>query len=144
MHSVFDNVKAVEAVRPVAQGATAATSIVIDTLGYGSAMFVVQNGAATGTPDSYTVAGKVQESDNANGSSASDITGATITTITADSKSAQIRVDGLGTGGRKRYLLLVITPAFVNGTSPKALVSGYCVLGRGTRKSGSLNSGTPA
>lgn len=144
MRSVFDNVKALAAVRPVALGAASATSIVIDTMGYSSAMFVVENGAATGTPDSYTVAGKVQESDNANGSSASDITGAAITTITADNKSAQIRVDGLGTGGRKRYLVLVITAAFVNGSTPKALVSGMCLLGRGVRKSGSLNSGTAA
>lgn len=134
MHSVFDTVKALAAVRPVALAAGSATVIWIDTLGYHSAMFVVENGAATGTPDSYTVAGKVQESDAANGSSPADISGAAITTITADGKSAQIRVDGLGTGGRKRYLGLVVTSAFVNGTSPKALVSGLCILGRAARK----------
>jgi len=143
MRSVYDGVKALAAVRPVALAAGSATSIVIDTLGYNSAMFVVENGAATGTPDSYTVAGKVQESDNSNGSSASDISGAAITTITADNKSAQIRVEGLGQGSRKRYLVLVITAAFVNGTSPKALVSGIALLGRAYRKPAS-NSGTAA
>lgn len=133
MKSVIDNVKALAAVRPVALAAGSATVIWIDTLGYESAMFVVENGAATGTPDSYTVAGKVQESAAANGSSPVDISGAAITTITADSKSAQIRVDGLGTGSRLRYIGLVVTSAFVNGTSPKALVSGLCLLGRAKR-----------
>lgn len=130
MRSVFDSVKALAAVRPIALAAGSATGIVIDTLGYDSAMFVVENGVATGTPDSYTVAGKVQESVNSDGSSASDISGAAITTITADSKSAQIRVEGLGTGSRARYLKLIITSAFVNGSSPKALVSGMCLLSR--------------
>lgn len=127
MKTVFEAIKALAAVRPVAQAAGDATAIVIDTMGYNSAMFIVENGAATGTPDSYTVAAKVQESD-ASGSGYTDVTGATITTIAADNKSAQIQVDGLGTD-RKRYLKLIITAAFVNGTSPKALVSGVALLG---------------
>lgn len=128
MRSVYDGVKALVAVRPVAASA-AATAIVIDTKGYNSAMFTVSNGAATGTPSSYTVDAKVQESANANGSSPADITGATITQITADNLSAQIRVEGLGTS-RLRYLLLIITPAMSGGSSPKALISGTCLLGR--------------
>lgn len=132
MRSVFDEVKSVAAVRPLAASA-AMTQIWIDTLGYGSAMFIVENGAATGTPTSYTVDAKVQESDASNGSSPADISGAAIVQITADNKIAQIRVDGLGQGGRKRYLGLLITPALSGGSSPKALLSGHCLLGRPTQ-----------
>ncbi|MBI5071667.1 hypothetical protein HZB93_02105 [Candidatus Falkowbacteria bacterium] len=127
MRSVYDGVKALAAVRPVAADA-AATAIAIDTLGYNSAMFVVKNGAATGTPTSYTVDGKVQECATSGGSYA-DVSGAVITQITADNKSAQIRVEGLGTS-RLRYLKLIITPAMTGGTSPKALISGTALLGR--------------
>ena len=128
MRSVYDGVLAKQAVRPVAASA-AATAIAIDTLGYNSAMFVVENGAATGTPTSYTVDAKVQECDTSGGTYA-DVTGATITQITADNKTASIRVEGLGTS-RKRYLKLIITPAMTGGTSPAALVSGIALLGRG-------------
>lgn len=127
MRSVYDAVKVLAAVRPVAADA-AATAIAIDTLGYNSAVFVVSNGAATGTPTSYTVDGKVQECDTSGGSY-TDVTGATITQITADNKVATIRVEGLGTG-RKRFLKLIITPAMTGGTTPKALVSGTALLGR--------------
>lgn len=127
MRSVYDAVKALAAVRPVAASA-AATAIAIDTLGFNSAMFVIQNGAATGTPDSYTVDAKVQECATSGGQYA-DVTGATLVQITADSKTGTIRVEGLGTS-RMRYLKLIITPAMTGGTSPKALISGSVLLGR--------------
>lgn len=127
MRSVYDGVKALAAVRPVAASA-AATAIAIDTIGYNSAMFIVNNGAATGTPTSYTVDAKVQECATSGGSYA-DVSGAVITQIVADDKSAQIRVEGLGTS-RLRYLKLIITPAMTGGTTPKALISGTCLLGR--------------
>lgn len=127
MRSVYDAVKVLAAVRPVAASA-AATAIAIDTLGYNSAVFVVSNGAATGTPGSYTVDAKVQECATSGGQYA-DVTGATITQITADNKLATIRVEGLGTS-RLRYLKLIITPAMTGGTSPTALIGGTALLGR--------------
>lgn len=127
MRSVYDAVKALQAVRPVAATA-AATAIAIDTLGYNSASFVVSNGAATGTPTSYSVDAKVQECATSGGSYV-DVTGATITQIVADNKVATIRVEGLG-ASRLRFLKLIITPAFVGGTAPAALVSGVALLGR--------------
>lgn len=142
MRSVYDAVRVIPAVAPIAQAAGAATSVVIDTAGFNSALFMVQTGAATGTPTSYSVACKVQESDNANGSSASDISGATAS-LTADGKAAQIRVEGLGLGSRKRYLLLVMTAAFVDGTSPKALVAGTVALGNAYNEP-TANSSTQA
>lgn len=132
MRSVYDGVKSQVAVRPIAASA-AQTSAAIDTFGYNSAMFVIENAAATGSPSSYTVDAKVQECATSGGSYA-DVSGATITQITADNKSAQIRVEGLGTS-RLRYLKLVITPAMTGGSSPKALISGHALLGRAFKKS---------
>lgn len=133
MRSVYDGILSKSALDPVAAAAGASNGIVIDTFGYNSATFVIQNGAATGTPDSYTVNAKLQEGALANGSDMADVSGVTITAITADSKSAVLRVDGLGTS-RKRYLRVVVTPAFVNGTSPKALISAVANLGRAFKK----------
>ena len=141
MQSVFDNIKVVKAVAPVAQAAVAATSAAIDTVGYNSLMVNAQAGAATGTPDSYTVIAKVQECATSGGSYV-DISGATAT-IAADSTSAQIRVDGLNLGSRLRYIKVVLTAAFVNGTSPKALISSSVLLGGAVSKPVG-NSSTPA
>lgn len=120
------------ALDPVAAGAAAQNGVAIDTLGYNSGTFVVHNGVATGVPTSYTVDGKVQES--ADGSTGwADVVGAAITQIAANSIAKVIRVEGLGTS-RKRYLRVVVTPAFVGGTSPAALVSAIANLGNAFRQ----------
>jgi len=140
MKSVFDSVKTKLAIAPIAQGASAATGVVIDTLGFNSAMVHVSVGAATGTPDSYSVACKVQECATSGGSYA-DISGATASLV-ADGTSAQIRIEGLN-GTRARYIKVIMTPAFVNGTSPKALIGATAVLGNAQNKPVG-NSSTPA
>lgn len=127
MRSLRDSVLSTRALDPVS-ASTAQTGIAIDTLGFNTAMVTVQNGAATGTPSSYTVDAKVQESDTSGGSY-TDVTGATITQITADSKSATIAVEGLGTS-RKRFLKVVVTPALTGGSTPKALIAATVQLGR--------------
>lgn len=114
-------------IAPIA-ASSAQTSSAIDTLGYNSATFVVSNGAATGTPSSYTVDAKVQECATSGGSY-TDVSGATITQITADGGTKVIRVEGLGTS-RQRYLKIVVTPALTGGTSPKALIGATVNLGR--------------
>lgn len=128
MKSVYDAILHKSALEPIA-ASSAQNGIVIDTMGYNSMDFVIQNGAATGAPTSYTVDAKVQEGAAANLSDAADVSGLTITQITADSKTAVIRVEGLGTS-RKRYLRVVVTPAMTGGTSPKALISAVANLGR--------------
>lgn len=127
MRSVFDSVKHVKAIAPIAASAVQ-TSAAIDTKGFGSAMITVQNGAATGTPDSYTVNAKVQHCATSGGSY-EDVSGASITQITADGKYAQIRLDGLGISV-KRFIKVLVTPAMTGGTSPKALISADALLGR--------------
>lgn len=140
MRSVFDQVKNVNAIRPLAASA-AQTSAAIDTTGFESATVVINNGASTGTPDSYAVDAKVQDCATSGGSYA-DVTGAAIVQITADSKLATIRLDGLN-GAIKRYIKVVVTPALVGGTSPKALIGATVHLGRATKQPVS-NSATGA
>lgn len=140
MRSVYDAIKAVIGIAPIAQGASAATSAAIDTLGYNSALVEVVTGAATGTPDSYTIPCKVQECATSGGSY-TDVTGATAT-LAADGKHAQIRVEGLGTS-RQRYLKVVMTPAITGGSSPKVLIAASVLLGNGYNKPAD-NSATAA
>lgn len=140
MRSVYDGVKIAKGVAPIAQGASEVLSGAIDTFGFNSALIEAITGAATGTPTSYSVAVKVTECATSGGSY-TDVSGATAT-LAADAKHAQIRVEGLGTS-RQRYLKISITPAFVGGTSPAALVGAVAVLGRGyTQPAG--NSSTAA
>ena len=127
MRSVYDAIKVVKGIAPIAQAASKVLSAAIDTSGYNSALVEVSTGAATGAPDSYSVACKVTECDTSGGSYA-DVAGATAT-LAADGKHAQIRVEGLGTS-IKRYLKISLTPAFVGGTTPKALVGATALLGR--------------
>ena len=127
MRSVYDEVLAVKGVDPIAQDDSEALSDAIDTLGLTSGLVEVQTGAATGTPDSYSVACKVTECATADGTYA-DVTGATAS-LTDDSKHAQIRLEGLGTS-RLRYLKISMTPDFTGGTTPKALIAATAYLGR--------------
>lgn len=131
MRSVYDAVKSVRAVDPIA-ASSVQTSAAIDTLGYNSAVVVVTNGAATGTPSSYTVDAKVQHA-TTSGGSYSDVTGASITQITTDGAQKTIRIEGLGQNVN-RYIKVLITPALTGGTSPKALISGTVHLGRAYRE----------
>ena len=127
MRSVYDAIKVVKGIAPIPQTNSEVLSAAIDTMGYNSALVEVETGAATGAPDSYSVACKVTECATSGGQYA-DVDGATAT-LAADGKHAQIRVEGLGTS-RKRYLKISLTPAFVGGTTPKALVGATALLGR--------------
>ena len=128
MRSLYDAALFGKAIDPVA-ASSVQTSAAIDTLGYSTGVFVIENGAATGTPSSYTVDAKLQECATSGGSY-TDVSGAAITQLTADSKLAVIRVEGLGIS-RLRYLKLLITPAMTGGTSPKAIIAGQYALARG-------------
>ena len=141
MKTLFENIKSVAAVLPIAASA-AQTSAAIDTKGYKTGMVIIENGAATGTPSSYTYDAKVQECATSGGSY-TDITGAAIVQGTADSKTAQINLASLNDGTRLRYIKVVVTPAMTGGSSPKALIAATVLLGNAEAKPVS-NSATPA
>jgi hypothetical protein len=100
-----------------------------------SIMVRVRAEIASGSPTTSTVAWALQESsDNSTWTAANDNTGtaigATLNVKTLAAES-QARVEGINLystkltaapyGGRKRYLRIVLTPAFSGGTSPAIL-----------------------
>lgn len=101
------------------------TSAAVNRLGLFSAVLAHSVGAATGTPDSFTVATKLTECDTTGGTY-TDATGFTVTTRTADSTVAQADFN-LST--LKQFIKVVTIVAFVNGTSPKIAVNQTLVYG---------------
>lgn len=136
----FESVKVDTSVRPAAAAAGAINGGAIDTKGFGDAVVAVSVGATTGTPTSFTVAAKVQES--ADGSTGwVDVADAAITAITAANKTAEMNVLINARAASLRYIRAVVTPAFVAGTSPTVGVSAVVLLGRPARGSKASNSG---
>lgn len=132
MSDVFSNVLSKVSVRPQTSTGGAINGVAIDTTGFDNLMVSVEVGATTGTPTSFTVAAKVQESDDGS-TSWTDVTGAAITTITAIDKSAQISVVNTSGKTRKVWYRVVVTPAFVGGTTPTVAVAAIALLGGAER-----------
>lgn len=141
MRSIFENVKVVTSIAPITQVAGAVNGVAIDTEGFGDGVCIISVGAATGTPTTQTVAGKLQESDD--GSTGwGDITGAAITAITTNSKTAEIRIDRRKRAASKRYIRAVVTPGFTGGSTPALPIAATIVLGNPTYSSAVANSTT--
>jgi hypothetical protein len=131
LRNIGSYLKPVHTLSPAASSAGARNGSAVDRLGYESAQIVVQTGATTGTPTSFTVDAKIQDSaDGSTGWADYTAPGATAvaaltTLITADS-TAKFNVD---LSGAKRYVRVVQTIAFVAGTSPTLLNNAAVVLG---------------
>lgn len=106
-------------------GGSAVNGGAVDRTGFLSCLMVVHSGAATGSPTSYTLAAKLQDSATSGGTYA-DITGAAITALTADNTVALKAVD---LSGAKAFIRMVVTVTFVGGTSPTLPVAAEIVLG---------------
>lgn len=116
--------KSVGILLPKALTATASGTPVLITPGENAdyeAIAVVQNGAATGSPTSYTLAVTVEESATSGGTYD---TIATFTTITADNQVSHLPVK---INPAKPYIRATATIAFVGGTSP-AVVPAVALL----------------
>jgi hypothetical protein len=112
-----------------------------------SAMIHIRAEIASGTPDTATLAWKLQESvDDVDGDyadakdNAGNTIGATLDVHTA-AKDTYARVEGTALyngattapfGGRKRWLRLVLTPAFTNGSSPAILAFAQIIAAPGS------------
>lgn len=106
-----------------------------------SIMVHVRTEIASGSPSAATVAWKLQESsDNSTFADATDNTGtvigATLNTKTV-AQDNYARVEGIMVN-RKRYLRLVLTPAYTSGTSPATLVYAELI---GAPGNGQFNAG---
>lgn len=94
-------------------GTTAANGSSVDCdLIDGPITLFVFTGATTGSPTSFSVAAKLQESDDGSTNWTDLATQETLSVTTASSRGA---LRGIRT---KRYVRSVLTPAFVGGSSP--------------------------
>lgn len=122
MRSVFDSILSKFSLRP--QAVTANTNGTgVDTQGYNSAVATIEVGAVSGTSPTLDI--KIQ--DSADNSSFADVTGLTFTQVTAANNSQVLRIEGLNTSTRRRYLRAVAT---VGGTSPSFTCAASILLGR--------------
>ncbi len=102
------NVKVAPIVVPVSLSNASATSLIVDTRGWSYADVQISIGASAGTLSVL----KLQEDDAADGSSATDITGAAFTGSdlpSTDSDGDVLSIKLPLAGSRKRYLKLVAT-----------------------------------
>lgn len=127
MKSVYDAIKFVVSLVPAVRTASA-DGTGVDTLGYTSAVAIIQAGDIDLTTGDETYSFKVQ--DSADNSSFADVASLSATTVTADDQTKLIRVEGLGTSVR-RYIRVVATLA---GTTPSCPVSAVIGLGNGYNK----------
>lgn len=124
--NIYDNVAVGVSLNPQAiSGSSAVNGSGVDTKNYRDAMAVIRTGATSGAPDSFSIAGKVQ--DSADNSSFADVTGLTFTAITAVSTTGLLRLNLMG--DQRRYLRIVVTPTFSGGTSPSVELFGVILLG---------------
>lgn len=90
---------------------------------YNSCVVAGRAGAASGTPTSFTVIYKLQ--DSADGSTGWADYGSANATITADNGDAE---GDFNLSSAKRYIRVVETVAFVDGTTPKVECAAVVVL----------------
>lgn len=92
--------------------------------GLNTATVLVQVGAATGTPDGFTVDAKLQHCSTSDGTFA-DVPGASIDTIDAESTAAQAT---FSLAGVKQFVRVELTVAFDGGTDPTVVVGASLLL----------------
>lgn len=120
---------------PVAASAGTRNGSAIDRQGMGSCVLQAQSGASSGTPTSFTLNAKLQDSDDGSTGWA-DYTPpsgtAAITAITAVNTNAEKDID---LAGAKRYVRVQEVVAFVGGTAPTLGAATSVVLGGAVSKS---------
>jgi len=125
-YKLGDNTKLVCALRPQALSAGSVNGEIIDRLGYEDAVLIVSSGAVSGAPTAQTLDGKIQHGDASDGSDMADVSGLTITQITAANSDQQLDIDLVPL---KRYIRFVPTAGFTDGTTPTILATASIALG---------------
>lgn len=110
-----ESVKNVAGIRAQLAAAGTVNGLTIDRLGLEDAVLLVSTGAVAGAPTAQTVDAKIQHGNAADASDMADVSGLTITQITAANTEGQLDIDLLPL---KRYIRVVATVAFTGGTSP--------------------------
>jgi hypothetical protein len=138
--SAYDDVRNTTSVAPQSlTGSSAVNGASVDTLGYDNAKVHVYAAQASGTPTAASVAVTLQESldGSTNWANALDNTGTvigfTLSALQTAAAFSAARIEGLNLN-RKRFLRVVVTPAFTAGTSPAILAYGEIVFGGGAQQ----------
>ena len=125
---LYSSVLAKKAISPQNEtGNTAVVSSIIDTAGYGSAMFVIAYGALEDSGATFTVL--LEDGDDSGLSDSASVADTYLVGTEAKATVTQANDDVvrcLSYIGNKRYLRLTITPS---GNAGNAYVSAVCLLG---------------
>lgn len=125
MHSVHDDITSLQSLVPAVRTASG-NGTAVDTMGYQSLDAIILAGTIDLASGDETYSFKIQEATDSAFTTPVDISGAT-GTIVASNGVTRIRVDGLGSGVRLRYMRIVLTAA---GTTPSIACSASFNLGR--------------
>jgi hypothetical protein len=133
--NAYDDVHQVSSIIPQSlTGSSAVDGVSVDTQGYDNAKLHVYAAEASGSPSAASVVVTLQESadGSTNWANANDNTGTvigfTLSGLQAAAGVNAARVEGLNLN-RKRFLRVVVTPAFTGGTSPAILAYGELIFG---------------
>ncbi len=124
MQDMGTTIKTVRALSPQAKDAGAVNGVGIDRSDFYDAIAAIEVGATSGSPTSFTVDAKIQDSDD--DSTYADVAGLTMAQIAAVDSHGEINFK---LHGLRQFHRIVVTPAFVGGTSPDVLVSATLVMG---------------
>ncbi len=124
MKSVYDAIKFLASFVPNARTASEDGGAV-DTVGFGSAALVISAGTVDTADGDESYVFHVEESDD--GSTGWEPISDTEVEITETDEVGLIRLEGLNTGDRKRYLRASLV---VGGTTPSIACSAVFALGR--------------
>ena len=115
-----ESAKLVIGVAPAVRVAGNVNGVIVDRIGFLDAVVHLGLGVVAGAPSVQGVALKLQTGAVVDGSDMADVTGATITALTADSLQSELDVD---LSGYKRYVRAVVTTTFTGGTAPSIPVA---------------------
>lgn len=118
----------VQVIAPVENDGTAITGIIIDRLGYQSAKLIVSYAASSGTPTTATAA--IDFYSNTANSSSSPTPVKLVALETAKNvKAAGVAEYDIDLSAAARYVYPYMDITYVDGSSPKNIVSAVLVLG---------------
>lgn len=120
MYHLTDEVKTTRIMNAVAAGSTDQTSSVVDMAGFDGCRFIALFGALT---TNQVTALRIQESDNSNGSPATDVTGA-VTSALADADGNKMLIVDVQRP-TKRYLIAVVDRATANAVIDGVVAEQY-------------------
>ena len=126
--NLLQQIAPVVVIAPEDNDGTAITSSIIDRKGYGTAYLNLNWAASSGTPTTAKADIKVYSNTASSSSSPTPVLLATLETA-LDIKAAGTKSWALDLGAANRYVYAVVDVTYVDGTTPKNILSGILILG---------------